>query len=334
MDISEAEKQILASICGVESEGSSTDQAAIEARGEGYWIFKENWAGAYEKLIDKGLINYDDECYCLTDTGRSLAKRYRSERPDMFWYYYQKFYPAARASDAHSKLCEIVFGENLCQDGQTDMTSLNRMLELLGLNSGERALDLGCGAGDISEYIFDKTGASVTGIDYAASAIAEATNRTNAKKPRLDFMQGNFNELVLERESYDVVISLDTLYWAADLEKTMSMLVRSLRKGGRMGIFMNHHIGETDSPSLLGAQHSDLSRALASLGLSVETFNYTKEIGDFWHRVFQAATSLRGAFEAEGNDFIAASLLRESEEEYLPDINGGRITRYLYLVRS
>ncbi len=333
MNFSEAEIQILASICQAESEGSATNQAAIDARGEDYWIFKENWAGAYEKLIKKGLVRNDNNCYSLTDTGRPFAEKYRGERPDMYWYYYQKFYPAARASEAHSKLCEMVFGEDLCQEGQTDMSSLNRMLELLDLSSGKCALDLGCGAGVISEYVSDKTGASVTGIDYAASAITEAIGRTNKKKSRLGFMQGNFNDLVLEKNSYDVVISLDTLYWAADLERTISMLAHSLRKGGRMGIFLNHHISETDSPGLLEAQHSDISKALASLGLNVETFNYTREIGEFWHRVLQAVKDLRSAFESEGNDFIAASLQREAEEEYLPDINAGRIARYLYLVK-
>ena len=38
------------------------------------------------------------------------------------------------------------------------------------------------------------------------------------------------------------------------------------------------------------------------------------------------------AFEAEGNGFIAASLIRESEDEYLPDIEASRIARYLYRV--
>ncbi len=148
-------------------------------------------------------------------------------------------------------------------------------------------------------------------------------------------MRGNINELSLDSNSYDAVISLDTLYWEwiVDLEKTLSMLAGALRQGGRMGIFMNHHISEGDSPELLEAQHTKLSLALSTLGLSFETFDYTKKIGEFWRRIFRAATDLRDAFEAEGNGFIAASLIRESEEDYLPDINAGRIARYLYIVR-
>ena len=333
MDVNEAEIQILASLSILEAESSPTDRRSLEARGERYWIFKENWDGAFEELIAKNLVEGDQSGYRLTGVGRPLGELYRGERPDMYWYYYQKFYSAARASAAHSKLCDRVFGENLCQEGQADMESLEHLLSFLDLKGGESVLDLGCGAGVISEYVSDKTGATVTGLDYAASAIAEATERTKEKQHRLSFVQANFNELKLTSKSLDAVISLDTLYWVADLEKTLSILSNALKQGGRMGIFMNHHIGANDPSGHLEARHSKLSQALSALGLSCETIDFTKAIGEFWHRIFEAASDLRKEFEAEGNGFIAASLIRESEEDYLPDINEGRIARYLYLVR-
>ena len=42
---------------------------------------------------------------------------------------------------------------------------------------------------------------------------------------------------------------------------------------------------------------------------------------------------MRDDFEAEGNGFIAASLIKEAEEEFLPAIKAGTLTRYLYHVR-
>ncbi len=61
MNISKAEIQVLASICKAEIDGSSTDQATIEESGECYWIFKEDWSGAFDSLIAKGLIDSDDQ---------------------------------------------------------------------------------------------------------------------------------------------------------------------------------------------------------------------------------------------------------------------------------
>ena len=333
MNISEAEIQILASLSKLEAESSLTDQKSIDARGLRYWIFKEDWEGAFEKLLAKKIIEGDENGYRLTSVGRPLGELYRAERPDMYWYYYQKFYPAARASEAHSKLCQRVFGEDLCQEGQTDMASLKHLLSLLELKDDEKVLDLGCGAGVISEYISDQSGASVTGLDYAASAVAEATERTKEKQYRLNFVQANFNDLDLATESLDVVISIDTLYWVAELEKTLSILSSSLRPGGRMGIFMNHHIGADDPSEQLKASHSSLFQTLSALGLRFETIDCTRAVEKFWRRMFEVATALREEFEAEGNGFIAASLIRESTEDYLPDISEGRIARYLYLVR-
>jgi hypothetical protein len=42
---------------------------------------------------------------------------------------------------------------------------------------------------------------------------------------------------------------------------------------------------------------------------------------------------LRDDFEAEGNGLISAALIKEAEEELLPAIEAGKMTRYLYHVR-
>ena len=53
----------------------------------------------------------------------------------------------------------------------------------------------------------------------------------------------------------------------------------------------------------------------------------------FWERNYNAAKDLKDQFEAEGNGFIAASLIRESEEEFLPAIKDCSVVRYLYHVQ-
>ena len=333
MDLSEAEIQVLASIHKLVVESAAADRAAVEVRGDRYWVFKEDWSDAFQSLTQKGLISGNDGGYSLTTAGQPVAQSCHSERPDMYWYYYQKFYPAAWASKAHSKLCQRVFGKDLCQEGQTDMASLKHLLELMDIKAGDKVLDLGCGAGIIAEYVSDQTGASVIGLDYAASAIDEAISRTEGKHDRLTFEHGNFNALDYPERFFDAVISLDTLYWAADLEVTMLALKRTLKPGGRIGIFMNHHIGEGDLPGLLAAQHSKLAKAIAKVELPLQTFDYTKEIGNFWRQNFAAATELKEEFEAEGNGFIADSLIRESKEDYLPDIEAGIIARYLFFIQ-
>jgi ubiquinone/menaquinone biosynthesis C-methylase UbiE len=333
MEFSEAEIQVLASLEKADIEGGPTDRSSLEAGADRFWVFLEDWSEAYPNLVAKGLLEGDEDGYRLTEAGRPLAQGYHRQRPDMYWYYYQKFYQAARPSAAHSELCRRVFGEDLCQEGQTDMASLKDLLNILDFKRDERLLDLGCGAGVIAEYISDQTGVSVTGLDYSAPAIAEANQRTADKRSRLTFLHGDMNAIELPARSLDAVISLDTLYWVSDLEETLSKLVAALRPGGRMGIFMNHHIGKGDDPAELEPQCTELSKALSRLGVSFKTSDYTLQIGEFWQKIWQAATDLQTEFESEGNGFIAASLIRESVEEYLPDIKAGRIARYLYHIR-
>ena len=334
MDLSEAEAQVLASICWIESNGRVADRAALDKRGEGYWIFKEDWSGVLEALSAKGLIEGSEAGWRLTDAGRPLGEAYRNERADLYWYYYQRFYTAAHASDAHSELCRRAFGHDLTQEGQTDMASLRIALDALPIGPGKHVLDLGCGAGVIAEYVSDQTGAKVTGLDYSDSAIAAAQARTEAKRDRLRFEVQNFNNLEPRPGAFDAILSLDTLYWASDLKAVLGALAGSLSPDGRMALFMNHHIDQNEPAEQLAADKSDLGKAVAALGLNAQVVDFSANIGAFWERNYSAALTLKAQFEAEGNGFVAESLIRESEEDYLPDVHEGRIARYLFLIDS
>ena len=332
MTPSEAEIQVFAILRGAELEARPTDRASLEKRGERYWIYLEDWSTAFSSLSDKGLIDGDEAGYRLTDAGRPLGDAYHRERPDMYWYHYQRLYPAANASAAHSRFCERLYGEDLCQEGMTDMAALGDLIQRLDLKPGDHLLDLGCGSGVIAEYISDQTGAKVTGLDYAASAIAEAKKRIAGKSSRLTFLQGDMNAIDLPAGSFDAAISIDTLYWVADLADTLAQVVRTLKPGGQIGIFMLADLEEGDPSENLEADKTAPARALSKLGLPYQAYDYTVQNAAFWLRVKETATALHDDFEAEGNGFISANWIREADEEFLPAIEAGTLTRYLYHV--
>ena len=332
MDLTEVEIQVLASIRMLEADGRRVDDVALNEQGERYWIFKEDWTGVCELLVDKGLAQKSGEEWRLTDDGLPLGETYRAERADMYWYYYQKFYTAAHASAAHSELCRRVFGQDLTQEGQTDMASLNFALDQLPLGSGRTLLDLGCGAGVITEYISDLTETSVVGIDYSSTAIAAAHARTKDKRSRLTFKTDNFNTMQPSVGVYDAILSMDTLYWVSDLTSVLGVLTKSLVSGGRMGLFMNHWVSSGDQAAELQSDKSAIGRAVESLGLTARVYDLSANLGAFWERNYAAALALKEQFESEGNGFIAESLIRESEEDFLPEIYGGRFARYLFVI--
>lgn len=214
-----------------------------------------------------------------------------------------------------------------------DMTALGELLARLELKPGDKLLDLGCGAGVISEYVSDRTGAMVTGIDYAASAIAAATARTGDKRSRLDFLQADLSALDLPVESFDAAIMIDSIYWVADTVEALSPIVRSIRPGGQLAIVIVQTLEEDDEPEVLEMDNTRVARALAQLDLDYEAHDQTEQFKDFWPRIKESVVALREEFEVEGNGFICDSLQREADDEYLPAVRANAIRRYLYHVR-
>ena len=84
---------------------------------------------------------------------------------------YNDFFKQANYSHTQSIFCEKVFGIDLTQDGFSDKKQLDFMIELLKLSEKDLCLDIGCGNGRISNYINQKTGASIDGIDSSENAI-------------------------------------------------------------------------------------------------------------------------------------------------------------------
>ena len=331
--LNEAEIQVLATLRRIELEEQCADRASLEAEGERYWIFLEDWRDAYASLMAKGLIDGNDKAYRLTEAGRPQGDAYYRERPDLYWYYYQRFYSAAYSSAAHSRLCERVYGEDLCQEGQMDMAALGDLLACIDLKAGDKLLDLGCGAGVISKYISDRSGATVTGIDYCASAIAAAMARTEDLRSRLTFLQGDLNSLDLPSKAYDAAIMIDSIYWVADTVEALAAITRSIKPGGQLAVVIVQTLEEGDGPELLEPDNTAVARALAELNLSYEVHDQSEQFKDFWPRIKESVVALREEFEAEGNGFICDSLEREADDDYLPAIRADAIRRYLYHVR-
>ncbi len=330
--MNEADIQVLASIRRAEIEAESSDRATLERSSDRYWKYLEDWSDSWQRLLDEGLIQGDVSGYTLTDVGRPLAAHYYAERPDRSWYYYQHYYPAAQASNAHSNLCERVFGKNLTQDGQVDMDSLHDMSTILDVNENDRVLDLGCGAGGVSEYISDLSGAHVTGLDYAESAIATALGRTTSKRDRLDFVHGDMNALEFPEKSFDKIISLDTIYWVADIDTAVASLVQLIKPSGRLALFVSVTPEFEDGPDSYEPDSTWIALSLSRLGLEYNVYDYTARFLNFWPRLKKTALELRDDFVAEGNEVIFDSFMLDADEDYLPAAEAGKLRRYLYVI--
>jgi len=105
----------------------------------------------------------------------------------------------------------------------------------LGVDTGDRLLDVACGSG-LAIELARLRGASGNGIDASARLVAVARDRN----PGCDIRIGDMNALPWERASFDVATSFRGI-WGTTPD-AVAELYRVLRPGGRVGITVWGHL--------------------------------------------------------------------------------------------
>jgi tocopherol O-methyltransferase len=118
---------------------------------------------------------------------------------------------------------------------------------VLQLTPEDTVIDLGCGIGKITDYIFEVTQCAIIGIDIASEAIKLAQERTVDKKDRLKFQVDDMDDLSIPPSNADCFISVDSLYFAEDLENTIKQMKTILKPKGKMGIFYSQSCSPKES---------------------------------------------------------------------------------------
>ncbi|PYJ83734.1 MAG: hypothetical protein DME73_01590, partial [Verrucomicrobia bacterium] len=91
-------------------------------------------------------------------------------------------------------------------------------------------LDVGCGPGYVSAAAAER-GAKPIGLDFSAEMIAIAKKMF----PRIDFRQGDAQNLPFANASFDRVVANFALLHLADPERACAEAARVLKSGGRFG---------------------------------------------------------------------------------------------------
>ena len=105
----------------------------------------------------------------------------------------------------------------------------------LGIKPGERVLDVGCGAGQLS-LPAARAGAEVTGVDIATNLVEQARARALAAGQAIRFDEGDAEDLPYADHSFDLVVSLIGAMFAPRPERVTAELLRVCRPGGRIAM--------------------------------------------------------------------------------------------------
>lgn len=102
-------------------------------------------------------------------------------------------------------------------------------LDAARVTKGTRLLDAGCGAGLLA-LLASFRGAQVAALDASPGLLAMARQRLS----EADVREGDLEALPFADASFDAVVAVNSVFYAADMAAAMRELARVARRGGRV----------------------------------------------------------------------------------------------------
>lgn len=186
-------------------------------------------------------------------------------------------------------------------------------LSIANIKTGETVLDLGSGAGLDCFLAASKVGPSgkVFGVDMTTEMINKA--KENAAKSdinNVEFLLGDIENLPLESNSVDVVISNCVINLCEDKQQVYNDIYRVLKQGGRIAI---SDVAMLKPFSVEILNHSDLLCSCISGAVSIEKMQTIVSKAGF--------NDVKIAPKYESKEFIKDWSKEDSIEDYVISVN-------------
>ena len=247
----------------------------------------------------------------------------------LFYNAYEEFYAMAEESDAFRGFCIDAFGEDFSQDGFSNVKQVNMILQYIPGKENVHILDIGCGNGKMLGYLQKKTGAYIHGFDYSEVAIKSAQKMFTINS---EFREGVIGEIEYAEEKFDVIISMDTMYFAKDMDGFVSQVKSWLKTGGVF--FVGYQEGDVMRKSE-GADSTVLAKALERNGMNYEVTDITQETYELLKEKRISALKHQDEFEVEGHRNWLDMLLEQTKcvsdtfEQFQQ-----KMARYIYVIKK
>lgn len=209
--------------------------------------------------------------------------------------------------------------------------------ELVGVQAGQTALDVGCGPGALTTVLVDRLGADrVCALDPSPSFVAALAHRL----PGVDVRQGKAEDLPYDDETFDLALAQLVVHFMADPVAGLQEMARVTRPGGVVAASVWDHArragpltafwtavrsidpGAADESTMPGVREGHLAELFGSAGLSGEetTLSVETHFEDFddWWTPYTMGVGPAGEYVAQLGD-AGRERLRARCAEMLPD---------------
>ena len=247
----------------------------------------------------------------------------------LFYDAYEAFYAMAKESNAFQSFCKDAFGEDFSQDGFSNKAQVDMILQYIPQKDDVHILDIGCGNGKVLGYLQKKAKSHIYGFDYSEEAIrtAQALFHENA-----EFREGIIGQIEYPEETFDVIISMDTLYFAADMTAFVAQVKKWLKKDGVF--FVGYQEGDV-IPKTPNAHTTMLAKALKENNMTYEVTDISMQTYELLKTKRMSAMKYQEVFEEEGNRQWFDMLIGQTEysnqsfEQFKE-----QMARYIYVIRK
>ena len=212
-----------------------------------------------------------------------------------------------------------------------------QLANLAGVQTGQRALDVGCGPGALTEELVRRLGAeSVAAVDPSQPFIGAVGERY----PGVDARTSSADDLPFDNDEFDVTLAQLVVHFMPDPVAGLAEMARVTRDGGVVVACVWDHgggqgplrsfwkaareidPGVDDESHLPGVRQGDLGEIFREAGLQhVEESSLTVSLQhpsfDEWWEPFTLGVGPAGAFAAT-LDTTARARLRELCRKFLP----------------
>lgn len=219
--------------------------------------------------------NLDEEC--STPSGLPDLSRIRAYY-DETWLDYRMLW-----LNPQNRAIHFGYWEKHTRSHAQSLLAMNRVLaNSLGIRSGQRILDAGCGVGGSAIWLAKTYNVEVVGITPVAGQVARAHRYAHEQgvADQVSFEQQDYTHTTFPDASFDVVWAMESLCHAPEKRLVLAEARRLLRPGGRLGMVEYMRTRRPHASAGEALLHNWLSGwAIPDLATAAEWLEWTQDVG-------------------------------------------------------